>query len=191
MGFPKRHFRLVAFIIASFAASVTAHADPWLFAGAGVLAGPVLKVSSSDTGSAGIVPPLAFPIEISARVWELHPSIFGTPLASGQDGAAIRVVALNVPYVFDLGPVALKAGLGLWANLRGGSGDTVTLNNGTGTANFFAPDSMHISYIWSLNAGVGSLFFNFLRVDLDAYVLGVLSSRRSIHLFLRASYGFL
>lgn len=109
-----------------------------------------------------------------------------------DDTATARLLTFAGTYHYDVGSVLdLKGGLGIWNHFLFGEGGTVTLNNGSSTQDFARPSETVATSVLFLDVGFGLRFLDRFRLDVDAYITGPLSSRRSLNMLMQLSVGFL
>jgi hypothetical protein len=189
--------RILAPILASLFATTVAHAfgptGHSLYGHVGMLQDNFARVSTSDTGSTGLFSGPMPAIGIKWRLGPIMPGVTYTVLGhSAESGTSkTRVLAFEVPYLWDFALVEVKTGVAMVLTTVSGSGDIVQLNNGTGTSSFATPGRSSTSTVAAIHLGAAMTLTNPWRIDLDGWISDAFSSRRAITLFLSVGYGFM
>ncbi len=114
-----------------------------------------------------------------------EPSLgFVLPWRTNVDGSTMIFpmqlsLDLSVPLLSFL---SLRLGPGMYSELFYGSGGTVRLNNGSSYSDFGAPSGMNLSFTGTVNVALEVLLSHHFSLNLDAYILDIMSrTRRTYH----------
>ena len=173
------------------------HADTFsmtksLYLHLGLLEDNFNRVATSDNGTSGLLSAPLPTLGVSLRIAGFMPGVVYTPLgrSGAGDTSKAKLLVFELPYLWSLvDSLELKTGVALMYKTISGSGGTVDLNNGTGTATFAKPGRSATSSAGAIHLGLAYTLTEDGRVDLDAWISGAFSSRRAVTLFLSAAWG--
>lgn len=170
------------------------HAQAWSYdLGLGYLGQNFGSTSALASGATGTFGASSLTLNWNARGelggisgWFLNPWIAFTPLKRSDSDDSVQ--QRDWYFAFDLGRSLgdsawdVRAGTGIKLQSLSGNGGLVKLDNGNSTSTFARPSYSSSTLTFGLNAGVGGAFPGLwegaLRVDVDAWVTGALSSDR-------------
>jgi len=72
----------------------------------------------------------------------------------------------------------VRSGPGLQTQLMTSNGETIQLNNGTSTSNFFMPSGSSTSYQFTVQMGIEIRLHKRVSINLDAIILAIADSTR-------------
>jgi hypothetical protein len=182
----------------AYAASAGGH-DRGFYVGAGVLVFGTGKYANQDSGATSYSALVLPELSLSGRVpiggkWGFAPLAAITPLGHKSSDGGLTTYVLRgegkVTYLVG-GTLDFQSGLGIADTIMIGAGGTTRLNNGDDTTVFGVPSKTSSSYLFYWQAGLGAELIKPIRIDLSAFVVGLLSSSRAFNFSLALSYGFL
>lgn len=161
-----------------------------VFVGAGSFSQNLLKITGSSDASKSFFGQLYAPqmslmgdFRVSSAV-EVFPTFAFTPIsATGANGVKKSVMLFTLPFGWAWGSSSVvKVGPGLMMYSVSGDGASQTLNNGSSTATFYRPGSSQTAKEIVLDLGAAFELFDNFRLDLDAVIPGLLTTRRSLNI---------
>lgn len=160
-----------------------------VFVGSGVISQYSKRTAANSTGGTTLLATNALDLLVQGRFalgstgWGWSPTFSLTPISkSGANaGETSRLMTLDLRALWEPGSgFDLHFGPGLLFQTLSGSGGTVVLNNGTSTSTFGLPSGSVTTRIFYFDLGLGFQIVEWIRLDLDALVSGILSSRRAV-----------
>lgn len=168
-----------------------------LYLGAGVLSQNAGQLTNNSSGTSSLFTALYTQATLTAgfqlfSTLRLEPNISYTPLGIGgsEGGSRSTVLSFGTNLAWKPTFFEIKLGPGLMFYQIGGSGGTSVQNNGSSTSTFALPNTTSVAKLFYVNAGIG-FFVGSFRLDLDSWVINLLSSRRAINLVATLSFGFI
>lgn len=154
------------------------------------------KITSSDNASTSLMGELYFPvtlqlpIRISNRL-SIIPNASYTPFAVKKaDEVTKKIFTAGLNAAIQTNSVfQIKTGLGYLAYSISGPGGTVERSNGAGTATYALPGTQITTKSFFVDIGCGFRLGQSFRLDLDGFILGALTTRRSFTTMVSLSAG--
>lgn len=185
---------VTACIAASWAVNAAAAESSVLSVGAGAIAYSTLKTAGTPEGNAKtfgeVYPTLSLGWRIDSFDVTAAYTVFGK--TAQDDAATKKILFTSVTYaLLKDDSFRLRAGTGLLFYSIAGKGGSVTLQNGGSTSTFYRPSETKTSRLFHLNAGSDYRLTEEIKVHGDLILVGPLTEKRTLSLFVGLTYAVL
>jgi len=179
----RARIAFLAFVLSTSVIASDSSSKSAIYLEAGSSFSNMMKITKSDDASKSKLGTHQFIFSLSGRIWDFKPEFAYTilPRKGTGDTYKSRLMVIQLPYLITLvDDVDLKFGPSYWMHTISGSGGSVELSNGTGTATFYKPDRSSTAKTLGFTTGVFVNAGGGFGLDFDLNVLSPLSKRRSI-----------